>query len=102
MTITNPIAIDLGIFIKNIYTNPETNKTLLETLVTGEIHRNICTTIYKLITKDGSVDPIEKIDVEAKKKWWEEAKKLANGRMDNEKCIELSKALYTLDLLSQQ
>ena len=102
MKLQNPIAIDLGIYIKNIYLNPVSQPTLLQTLVTGDMHRSICNTIYQLITKDGSVLPIELLDKESKLKWWEGAKKLADGRLDNEKCIELSKALYTLDLLSQQ
>lgn len=102
MNLINPIAIDLGIFIKKIYENPESNKTFLQILVTGDMHRSVCTTIYELITKDGSVPAIEKLTKEEKTKWWEDAKKLADGRMSNTKCIELSKALYTLDLLSQQ
>lgn len=102
MKLTDPIAISLGIFIKNIYSNPISQPTLLQTLVTGDMHRSVCITIYNLITKDGSVPPMEKLDHDSKKKWWEDAKKLADGRINNDKCIELSKALYTLDLLSQQ
>lgn len=102
MNITNSIAIDLGIFVKNIYLNEGSKPSFLQILVTGDMHRSVCNTIYELITKDGSVPALEKLTKEEKTKWWEEAKKLADGRMSNVKCIELSKALYTLDLLSQQ
>jgi hypothetical protein len=102
MKLVSTIAIDLGRYVTNIYCNPESNKTFLQTLVTGDMHRSICLTVYGLITRDGSAPPIENIPKEEKTKWWEDAKKLADGRLSNDKCIELSKALYTLDLLSQQ
>lgn len=102
MNLTNSIAIDLGIYVKNIYLNEISKPTFLQTLVTGDMHRSICNTIYELITKDGSVPSIEALSKEDKTKWWDDAKKLADGRLNNTKCIELSKALYTLDLLSQQ
>lgn len=102
MNLTNSIAIDLGIYVKKIYENPESKPTFMQTLVTGDMHRSIVNTIYSLITRDGSVPSIENLTKEEKTKWWEDAKKLADGRINNDKCIELSKALYTLDLLSQQ
>lgn len=98
MKTTNPIAIDLGNFMQEIW---EKNKSVLkETLVTGTVHRSICMTIYKLVTKDKSVVEFENLDHETKIKIWDEAKRVADGRLDKPTCIELAKSFYILDLLS--
>lgn len=100
MKIVNPIAVELGIFLKKIW---ETNKDVLkETLVTGFVHRSICMSIYGMVTRDKSVTEFEFLEFDQKIKIWDEAKRVANGRLDKMTCVELAKSFYILDLLIEQ
>jgi hypothetical protein len=81
----------------------ESKSALEETLVTGEIHRNISMEIYKLIVKDktNNVPQFEELEIQAKLKIWDRAKALANGRLDKETCVQLAKSIYILDIISE-
>lgn len=79
------------------------NKEVLkETLVTGFVHRSICMSIYGMITRDKSVVEFEYLPFEEKIKIWDEAKRVANGRLDKMTCVEVAKSYYLLDLLIEQ
>lgn len=79
----------------------EDNKEVLkETLVTGSMHRGISMTIYKIVTQSKEIPEFEYMDQVEKLKIWEEARRVANGRIDKATCVEVAKAFYILDLLS--
>lgn len=67
-----------------------------ELLVTGLSQRVIMSMFYFVLVKRKQIKPVEMLSETDKKDLWESSKEIAAGRLDNAKCIELSKCLYTI------
>lgn len=96
----DPLTIKLAQVMLDLH--DKDSKTFLEILVTGSVHRSIMISIYRLLTNEGALKHLEDLETDAKKKLWDRCHKMIAGRLEKEKCIEFTKAIYTLDLISQQ
>lgn len=97
---SSSLAIQLaGVMIK---LHDENSKVFKEILVTGTVHRSIMLSIYGLLTRDGSLVEIESLSKEEKEILWKRCHEIIDGRLSKEHCIEMVKAIHTLDLISQQ
>lgn len=68
-----------------------------ELLVTASGLRNSMLAVYNAMMRYTQGSPIEALPVEEKERFWAFAKKLANGRLNNQQCIDLAKILYMLE-----
>ena len=76
--------------------NPE---VYLELLVTAPSQRSIMFNVYAFLKSSGKIRSIELLPETEKRDIYEEAKKLAKGRLPVENLVRLSKALYVLNWL---
>jgi hypothetical protein len=96
----NPLTIKLADVMMQLYEGD--NKTFNDLLVTGTVHRSIMLNIYGLLIKDGTIIKIEDLIPDEKEKLWVKCKEIIDGRLSKEHCVEVTKAIYTLDIISQQ
>lgn len=67
-----------------------------ELLVTGIAQRVIMCMCYNAAVRMRLMVPLEKLPTEQKNLIWEQTKRVAAGRCDQWKLVELSKCLYTI------
>lgn len=77
-------------------------ETYLELLITAPSQRSILFNVYNSLRTAGRLKMLELLPENERREIWQEAKKLAKGRLPMEKLILLSKCLYTLNHLLQQ
>ena|ERR1700749_2645065 len=73
------------------------NLLYMECLIKFDGPRTILNYAYKSLVSHRLADPIESFPIDQKKYLWETAKEFSLGRLNQEKTIELAKALYTLE-----
>jgi hypothetical protein len=73
------------------------NFIFAELLITTECSRGIMVVCYTVLVRTMIIGPIEKMAIEDKQTLWETAKEIAKGRLGENKMIELSKALVSLE-----
>ena len=71
----------------------------LELLVTAGSQRSVMYSVYSTMRSSGMIKSIEDLPEEYRRDIWEEAKKIAAGRLDQQKIILLSKCLYCLNTI---
>ncbi len=75
------------------------NSFMVECLVKFSAIRKIMIMVYHSLIVEGKILPIEKLELSQKLSLWEDAKEFASGRLGNNECIELSKALFVFKVL---
>jgi hypothetical protein len=78
--------------------NPE---VYLESMIKFPSQRAVMFQVYNSLRQSGKIKAVELLPESERREIWEEAKKLANGRLPKEKLIPLSKILYALNYLLQ-
>lgn len=64
--------------------------------------REIMCRVYVSALKWKLADPLEKLPEAERRRIWDAAKAEAGGRINNEECIKLAKALYTINCFLNQ
>lgn len=91
--------IDLG--YKQAAVCRENPEAYLNLLVTAPSQRKVLFSVYNALRMSGRLKALELLPEEERREIWNEAKKLAAGRLPKDKLILLSKCLYTLNYLLQ-
>ena len=89
--------IDLG--YKQAAVCRENPEAYLNLLVTAPSQRKVLFSVYNALRTAGRLKAVELLAEDERREIWDEAKKLAAGRLPKEKLILLSKILYTLNYL---
>ena len=71
----------------------------LELLVTAGSQRSVMFSVYNILRSSGKLTPMEDLPLEFKTDIWQEAQKIAKGRLSKEKMILLARCLYVLNWL---
>lgn len=87
--------------VRLYYDHPEVYTRLMSG-TGGSGIRECVLTGYKWLIAIGDVVPIERLPVDEKKRFWEDAKILAAGNISNEECKKVAIALYTLNCVLNQ
>lgn len=77
------------------------NEEYVELLIINKSRRFIMFRAYRDLVDKGIIPEIKMISKERQTVLWEGAKELADGRLSNDECIVLSKALYVLHAINQ-
>lgn len=71
----------------------------LSCLVNGIAYRRIMIILYEAFTLEGSIQKIEDLAPEEKARIWGRVKHLVVGHCSREQAIEVSKAVYTIEII---
>jgi hypothetical protein len=77
------------------------NQVYIDCLVKFESPRHILTLAYSALVASKQIKSIESLPIEEKNKLWALTKEFAAGKLEKNKTLELSKALYTLEFYLQ-
>lgn len=77
------------------------NQVYIDCLVKFDSPRHILTLAYSALVASKQIKPIESLPIEEKNQLWGLTKEFAAGKMEKDKTLELSKALYTLEFYLQ-
>lgn len=83
------------------YDHPEVYVRMLSSVTGGGIRECVWVGYKWLVATDG-FQPIEKLPLEEKRRFWEDAKSLAAGNIPNEECKKVAIALYTINCILNQ
>lgn len=91
--------IDLG--YKQAAVCRENPEVYLNLLVTAPSQRTVLFSVYNALRMCGRLKALELLPEDERREIWDEAKRLAAGRLPKDKLVLLSKCLYTLNYLLQ-
>jgi hypothetical protein len=77
------------------------NENYVEFLILNRARRSVMFGVYRALVDQGIIPEIRLLSEERQTVLWEGAKELSAGRLSNDECIMLSKALYVLHAINQ-
>lgn len=90
----------LDIVKKEIDLFDKDNEKYINILISNYPRRSIMLMAYRELVDANIIPEIRTIPKEKQRTLWEGAKELADGRLSNDECIVLSKALYVLHAIN--
>lgn len=72
------------------------NDTYMQMLISCGTVRQMMAWVYCCLVADKKLLPLDKVEIVFKQRLWQEVKNIACGKLNNDQCICLSKALYVL------
>lgn len=78
------------------------NIKYIDGLIGCESVRGMMVSLYKILINRGLLTAIEHLTTEHKTDLWEQTKEFANGKLDRDNMISLSRSLYTMEYFLNQ